>query len=505
MQIDPTYKRSFRHQSSVLFLLIICLLFGYCAEEPLYWKLRPDEQNVGDYIANNPDQFSEFAKLMELTNLKAVLNVRGPYTVMVPTNEAMIEYYKEKKVNSLTDFSDATRQSLIRNHIYTSLQGTDRIGLGTIRDTNALGDYMTSEFKDADTYLNKNAKIIKKDIRINNGIIHVLDKVLDPVTKDIYTLVSENPAYTIFSEGLRLTGLKDTLQIISFQGINRLVRTRYTLFAVPDTIYHHFGIHNVNELINWCGASPENLSSKENPFYRYIEYHCLIGTFYLNFILWSENYPVLSGENYVSFADTDDYKINFDTITNKFTGFIIPASNITAKNGVIHTVNDLLPVFYPGPKDISFDVTEYPDLQQQGCYQHYYMKWTDGQNSFEKIKFQGDYLQYIYSTNMIRGVLNEADCLSMEGFWWIEITTPYIIKGRYDFWLFVLYGASDYPHFDVYIDGIKVKEIDAVIGFDRNICEVNWLTSCEHKIKLVCTVQGRLFWDGIQLKVLGNN
>ena len=446
-----------RHKPFALFLVLISLLLSYCADEPLYWKLRPDEQNVGDYIANNPDQFSEFAKLMELTSLKAVLNVRGPYTVMVPTNEAMIEYYREKKVNSLTDFSDATRQRLIRNHIYTSLQGTDRIGLGTIRDTNALGDYMTSEFKDADIILNKNAKIIKKDIRVNNGIVHVVDKVLDPVTKDIYSLVSENPAYTIFSEGLRLTGIKDTLQIISFQGINKLVRTRFTLFAVPDTIYYRFGIHNVNELINWCGASPDNLSSKENPFYRYIEYHCLIGTFYLNFILSLDNYPVLSGENFLTFADSDDYKINFDPILNKYTGFILPASNITAKNGVIHTVNDLLPVYYPGPKDIEFDVTDYPDLKQQDCYQHYYMKWTDGQNSFEKIKFQGDYLQYIYSPNMIRGALNSADCLSMSGFWWIEITTPYIIKGRYEFWLFVLGGDSDYPHFDVYIDGVKVK------------------------------------------------
>jgi len=166
MQIHSTYKRFIQHRSSVLFLLLICLLFSYCAEEPLNWKLRSDDQNVGDYIANNPDQFSEFAKLMELTDLKAVLNVKGPYTVMVPTNEAMLEYYKEKKVSSLNDFPEASRQSLIRNHIYCSLQGTDWIGLGTIRDTNALGDYMTSEFKDADIILNKNAKIIKKISRL---------------------------------------------------------------------------------------------------------------------------------------------------------------------------------------------------------------------------------------------------------------------------------------------------------------------------------------------------
>ena len=483
-------------------LLLVCLIFiSNCAEDPLYWKLRPDEQTVGDYIANNPDQYSEFTKLIELTGLRAVLNVRGPYTVMVPTNAAMFEYYKEKKVNSLTDLSDASRQSLIRNHIYCSLQGTDRIGLGTIRDTNALGDYMTSEFKDADIILNKNAKIIRKDIQVANGIVHVLDKGLDPVTKDIYTLVSENPAYTIFSEGLRLTGIKDTLQIISFKGVSKLVRTRFTLFAVPDTIYHRFGIHNVNELIKWCGATSDNISSRENPFYRYIEYHCLSGTYYLNYFLSYINYPVLSGENYLSVAIEDDYKINFDKLAYTYTRFIIPESNISAKNGVIHAINDLLPVFYPEAKDFDFDVTDYPDLKQQDCYQHYYMKWTDGQNSFEKIKFQGDFLQYYFNPNMTRGVLNNSDCLSMEGFWWIEITTPYIIKGRYDFWLNVFEGDSDYPHFEVYLDGVKVTEINATIGYNHNICTVNWTKSSEHKIKLVCTVPGKLFWDDVQFKV----
>lgn len=493
--IYSIYKFFGRHKIIVLFSIFTCLLFTYCKLEPQLWKLTPDKQGIGDYVEYYPEQFSEFSKLADLTKLKALLNVRGPYTVFLPTNEAMFTYYREKNVNSLEDFPEASLQKLIRNHIVCTIQNYYAIGLGALRDTNALGDYLETEFKDADTYLNKTAKIIKKNIKVNNGMIHIIDSVLDPVTKDIYTLLSEDPAYRIFSEGLRLTGIKDTLEIVSFPYMKQNVRNRFTLLAVPDTIYQRFGIHSVQELIAWCGASPDSLTSKSNSFYRYIDYHCLIGTHYLNYLRGLTNYPTFSGENFISMTTTDDYKLNLDTVTGIYTGFIVPACNIPAKNGVIHTVNGLLPVFHPKPREFYFETTDYPDLKHGDYYGKYYMKWSDGQNSFAKIKFQGEYLQYYFNYYSVRGSLWNGDCLSMAGMWWIELTTPKIVKGRYRIRSGIFSGSPDFPRFEVYIDGVKVNEIDARLSSQMIFGEVNWTKSGEHKIKLVCTVEGRLFWD----------
>ncbi|MCK4746892.1 MAG: fasciclin domain-containing protein, partial [Bacteroidales bacterium] len=83
------------------------MVFNFCAEEPQLWKVESQEQVIGDYIASNPDQFSEFEKLIEVTGKRALLNVRGPYTVFLPTNEAMLAYYTLKNVNSLDDFSES--------------------------------------------------------------------------------------------------------------------------------------------------------------------------------------------------------------------------------------------------------------------------------------------------------------------------------------------------------------------------------------------------------------
>jgi len=499
---NPSASKLHRGCKSLVLLSFTCLFFTFCAKEVQYWELTSDRQGAAEYVAYHPDQYGEFAKLIELTGFTGILNLRGPYTVMVPTNEAMLEYYKEKNVTSLMDFTDAFRQSLIRNHIFGSLQETRDMFVGAVRDTNALGDYLESEFKEADIYLNKTAKIIKHDLPVANGYIHVIDKVLDPVTKDIYTIISADPAYRIFSEGLRLTGIKDTLQLIFIPYGRKTTRNRFTVFAVPDTIYQRYGIRNVNDLITWCGASPDSLTSKMNSFYSYIEYHCLNGTFYLNYF-WTRNLTVLSAENNISMTiDNQDYKINLDTITKKYTGFIIPACNIPAKNGVIHTVNDLLPVFYPKPKAFYFETTDYPDLKQGDYYHKYYMKWYDGQNSFEKIKFQGDYLQYYHISDPIGhgGILMDCDCLSMAGDWWIEITTPKITKGCYRISSNIWNGDPNYPCFAVYIDGRKISEINATLSIGGSymyLGEINWANSGEHKIKLVSTVAGRLFWDSV--------
>lgn len=84
------------------------MVFNFCAEEPQYWKINSQEQVIGDYVATRPEQFSEFQKLLETTGMSALLNTRGPYTLFLPTNEAMYAYYSFKNVSSLMEFSDSS-------------------------------------------------------------------------------------------------------------------------------------------------------------------------------------------------------------------------------------------------------------------------------------------------------------------------------------------------------------------------------------------------------------
>jgi len=488
-----------KYKSVALFMLFSSLLFSFCTQEPNLWRVNSTEQVASDYINSKPE-FSEFAKLVDMTGLRPLLGIRGPYTVMLPTNDAMFAYYKEKGKNSLTDFDLTFLQSLVRNHLITNEISSSDIGLGALRDTNAIGDYLVTEFEGSDIILNKYSKIINRDVRLANGYAHVIDHVLDPITKDLYTMLSESPSFKIFSEGLKITGIKDTLQLISFPYGNRTARTRFTLLAVPDSVYQRKGINNIDDLIKWTGANPDSLKSLNNPFYRYIEYHCLNGTHYLS-DLNSQLYPILSHDNNVLMTIDTDYKINFVSKTKKYTGFYIPQSNTPAKNGAIHVINDLLPVIEPEPGVFTQETTDYFDIQQGDYIGKYYMKWGGavGQTQFKYIKWKGDYLLYYYKVNNGRTPIAHYDCLSILGFWTIEITTEKVMKGHYAASANIWTGGDDLPIFDVYIDDVRVaNNINARISSTKmDFGEQTWTKTERHKVKLVCTGWGVLFWDTI--------
>jgi uncharacterized surface protein with fasciclin (FAS1) repeats len=490
-------KTSYNFKFGILFMLFTSLLVNSCQEEPKLWEVKSTEQVASDYIESHPE-FSEFAKLIEVTGLKPLLGIRGPYTILLPNNDAMFSYYKGKGVNSLMDLDEISRRKLALNHLISNEINTEGMGLGALRDTNSIGDFMVTEFQGSDIILNRQSKIIDRDVRLANGYAHVIDRVIEPVTKDIYTIVSEDPSFKIFTKGLEITGLKDTLQKITFLYGSHSNRTRFTLLAVPDTIYQKKGINNVADLIKWTGANPDSVTYKSNEFYQYMDYHCLAGTHYLS-DFESKLYPIMSNENYVLMTIDTDYKINFEPKTKKYTTFIVPASNTNAKNGAIHVINDLLPVSEPQPQTVLFECTDFFDIRQGDWYGKYYMKWSDGKNSLAKIKFEGDWLGYYYKLSFGPSLIN-YDALFMLNYWSIEVTFPKVIKGRYD----IIYGSpwngwTELADFVTEIDGVPTGIIyDKAKGLNQKIGTVEFKTTSEHKIKLTSISCGALYWDYIQ-------
>jgi uncharacterized surface protein with fasciclin (FAS1) repeats len=478
--------------------LLTIMLFG-CVQDPILWNPKSTDMLIGDYVASNPDEYSEFAKLIELTGMGSLLNIRGPYTLFLPGNTAMFAYYKEKNVNSLEELSAASRLRLVKNHLIGNQIVTTDIGLGALRDTNAIGDFLVTEFQGSDIVLNKYSKIIKRNIPTANGYIHVVDKVLDPLTKDVFSELSANPSYSIFKEGLSLTGLKDTLQLISFPYGIKTARTRFTVLAVPDSVFHRKGINSIDDLITYCGATKDNMTSLSNPFYRYMEYHCLNGTFYLS-DLKTGIYSILSRDNNVAVTVTKDYALNLNSKTQEYTGFIIPASNTPSKNGAIHAINDLLPVITPEPVAILFETTDFFDLKQGDYFGKYYARWYDGQKTFAKIKWVGDFMQYYYKPSQPENL--KFDCLQMMGWWSISVTFPKVMKGKYSVSL-GMPAFGSLTSCTVQIDGVTTPYIygggaAGGKGGLQKVGDVDFKTTAEHTITLTNIAYGSLFWDYVR-------
>ncbi len=352
-------KAKTRHflKSKIILLLAVLFLTG-CKNEPIYWQVKSEDQVISEYIETH-DQFSEFYGLITNANtnnihqnspISSLLSVRGPFTLFLPNNDAMNTYYAEKGITSYTDLSAEEQTKLAMNHIINAEVNTDNIGLGAIKEVNAIGDYIVTEFDFTDIILNKYSRIIDRDVAAHNGIIHVIDKVLEPVTKSVYDVLAEDPSYSIFKQGIDFTGLKDTLDVITFPYGRYTARTRFTILAITDSTFNQFGIHSIDELVARYTDDPDNLGDINNGFYRYMEYHCMAETYYLSDLELGEKiYPVLSYDNYISVTVNDDYKINQDRTTKEYTAFIIDLCNMPGKNGTIHTINGLLPVVQQKP------------------------------------------------------------------------------------------------------------------------------------------------------------
>jgi len=225
-----------------------------------------------------------------------------------------------------------------------------------------------------------------------------------------------------------------------------------------------------------------------------MEYHCMDGSYYLS-DLNTGLYPILSHDNNLSITISNDYKINLNPVNQKYTGFIVEDSNIPTKNGAIHIVNDILPVTQPEPAEVLFETTSFFDLQQTDGYQKHYMKWYDGENTFAKIHWEGDFLQYHYRPDA--GMMNH-DAIRMTGFWTLSVTFPKVMKGKYRiiFGQQPLGGESD---FVVYLDGVRTPFFySGKSGGEQTIAEATFTQSAEHTVKIRAISYGFVFWDYVK-------
>jgi hypothetical protein len=187
--------------------------------------------------------------------------------------------------------------------------------------------------------------------------------------------------------------------------------------------------------------------------------------------------------------------LNFSSTDSSYTGFIIEHSNIPSRNGALHTINDLLVVEDPEPVEIIFDICEQFELMQGDYYRKYYMKFYDGENTFKNVKWEGDYLQYYFKDHDTFTGLSNDDCLQMIGFWWLEVTTPKVMKGKYSLTGHLLGERAC----DVYVDGVKVKYIRFEDDVRTPWGDFEWTETTEHTIRLVAKSYSTVFWDTIEL------
>jgi uncharacterized surface protein with fasciclin (FAS1) repeats len=345
-------------------------------------------QTIGSYIDAYPGLYSEFKNAVEIAGLTDLLKTYNKYTCFLPTNTAMQDWYGMQAVASIELLSDSAVRYMVYSHLIPDkVYLTSDFVEGALTATNMNSRYLVIGYRpQAENVLiliNSNSAIVDKDVELENGVIHSIDRVLTPSTAAISTLMANDPRISLFAEAMEKTGLADSLQQlrdetyvpeVSPLSINGTTVCRspqerkigYTIFVESDEVFKKKGIETLAQLETYAAevynamypadAGISEPTDRRNSLNRFVAYHLIDKTVHYNNFFYKANMAqdAVLYEFMETFCPNTIFKVS-----NENGGIVInrnPARSVAGvtvlptepgyeqdtDNGVYHLIDDIL-------------------------------------------------------------------------------------------------------------------------------------------------------------------
>jgi uncharacterized surface protein with fasciclin (FAS1) repeats len=309
---------AFRPFSKAILLLAIGTmgLFTACDSDDVGGNLYTfTGQTIGQYLRADPNQYSEFTRLLDTTGVMGLMNTAGIYTCFAPDNKAMLNFYQRLGKTSLSDFVSDTLKIIAYDHIINGFEVTSAsFTEGRLSELSMSERYITVAYGDTGEFiLNKTSKwsgsvILEKDIDVHNGVVHKLSEVLNPTRIGMAEVIHGDSVFSLFYEALVATGLVDSIlkdkdetydpllyeSLVTktldagdwyYHEIPQSRKYGYTLLMESDETYHQNDIYSLKQLKDYAASVynqvyPEDaedsiLTSRTNSLNRFIAYHIM--------------------------------------------------------------------------------------------------------------------------------------------------------------------------------------------------------------------------------------
>lgn len=155
--------------------LFIALSMQPIADSAVFGNSQP-ETTILDLVEGTP-QLSEFNEALEAANMKEELSDEGPYTILLPVNDAFESLPDGYMDQLLEEDSREQLQKVLNNHIIEGEKKSVDIAKEETLETKV------EELEvDASGNVIKvgESNMIQTDVEASNGIIHVVDKLVLP-------------------------------------------------------------------------------------------------------------------------------------------------------------------------------------------------------------------------------------------------------------------------------------------------------------------------------------
>ncbi|GGK77729.1 fasciclin domain-containing protein [Rufibacter glacialis] len=437
---NSIFAKALKARITALSLVLMTLLWG-CEKEVVDVATTTDVNMLG-YFEKNANQFSSLIKILEKTEVAGFLAAYGSYTMFAPTNEAIDIFLKEKGATSVDQLDAEEMKRIIRLHLLEDTIPTSTFTDGKLPKITMLGQYVITgaevENGASRTRVNRQANVIQANIRVGNGIIHTIDRVLQPASKTVAQMLESNPEYSIFTAALKATGLFNQLNTTG-AGI------WYTVLGQKNSVYQKMGISNYNAL-KAKYSHTGNPADKSDSLYLNMAYHILNDSKYLADLVTATSHVTLAPQEVItSKLKGEQVLINediFNGVLEKGALVDRKASDNTATNGVLHDVTENYQIKKRNPVRVYFDVADQPEIRilpqfrRQGSPNVVFPV-----GSFKDIYFEGSNsptISYVTGADANAGyayndylLVRMSDNVARL----VEFTTPSLVKGRYKVWI----------------------------------------------------------------------
>ena len=201
--------------SSIIYVSAVVLALSSCVEElktENYYTFTGE--TITDYVENR-ESLSMFAEVLRRTSepcMLDLLDAYGTYTCFIPDNDAFEAYLNERGLSEIGQLRIGECDTIAKNHVIKVSYPTTDMPEGVLGRPNMNDRYIQISVDSGNIYVNKTAVIRVRDEEVENGVVHILDKVLQHSNSMLTDMLAQNPRISLFYEALVATGFDKKLQ-----------------------------------------------------------------------------------------------------------------------------------------------------------------------------------------------------------------------------------------------------------------------------------------------------
>lgn len=272
------------------------------------------------------ENFTILASALERADLISTLEGEGPFTVFAPTNAAFEALLEELELEGLDQVSNAQLNQILLNHVVSGkVMSTDLEAAYVSTLANGAEDTKVSLLVDltAGVKLNNRATVSTPDVEADNGVVHVIDRVL--LVPNLVDAALSNPNFSILVAALTDERLADADFINTLSGDGP-----FTVFAPTNAAFE--ALLASNEA--WNGLADIPAATLE----AVLKYHVIVGSNITSSEITDGVEPTTFEGSTITINTGENVVI---TDKGGRTSTVLLA-DVQTSNGVIHAINTVI-------------------------------------------------------------------------------------------------------------------------------------------------------------------